>query len=273
MDIKNIDFNKLCISNFNVRKTLISDEDIDDDQTGIYDLSEDIRVNGLINPLTVRYNTETDKYEIIAGQRRYMALNLLTYKEVPCNILNIDDQKAEEISLVENVQRNNMTIFDKVKSYKKLYDTYNKDISRVISVIHISKSTLKRYLQISKLDDSIISRLDLKNDDNKISLDVAVALTKIPDDVDISEVLNIIKPLKNDQKINTIKTFINNGNDITELKDIAEDVVIQSNNIKLAPSYPYVIESGTNKHVKIPSFLFSSIISLIKEKTGNLEYV
>ena len=142
MDIAIIEIQKLYVSNINVRKTLTSEED----ETGITDLANDINTNGLINPLTVRINN--DKYEIIAGQRRYLAMKQLNKSHIPCNILNIDTQKAEEISLVENVQRNQMTTCDKVRSYSKLYDVYNGDIDKVISAIHISKPTIQKYLKM-----------------------------------------------------------------------------------------------------------------------------
>lgn len=268
MEIKNINFNDLYISDINVRKTLTSDED----ETGINDLASDIKVNGLINPLTVRYNGD-NKYEVIAGQRRYLALQTLNHTLIPCNILDVDDQKAEEISLVENVQRNQMTTFDKVKSYSKLYEVYDKNIDKVISAIHISKQTLQKYLKISKLPDNIILLLDTSDVDNKISLDVAVNLSKLPNSINACEVLEKIKTLKNDQKINAIKTLINTNCDISELQNIAENIIIQSNNIKLAPSFPYVEDPNTNKNVRIPNFLYSNIINLIKEKTGHIEYI
>ena len=71
MDIENIEITKLYVSNINVRKTLTCEED----ETGISDLANDINTNGLINPITVRLNN--DKYEIIAGQRRYLAMKQL----------------------------------------------------------------------------------------------------------------------------------------------------------------------------------------------------
>ena len=89
MNICEIGIDKLFVSNVNVRKTLTSEED----ETGIYDLANDINTNSLINPITVRLNG--DKYEIIAGQRRYLAMKQLNKTHIPCNILDIDTQKAE----------------------------------------------------------------------------------------------------------------------------------------------------------------------------------
>jgi ParB family chromosome partitioning protein len=171
MEIINVDITNLFVSNINVRKTLTSEED----ETGISDLANDINTNGLINPITVRANN--DKYEIIAGQRRYLAMKHLNKTHIPCNVLNIDTQKAEEISLVENVQRNQMTTLDKIRSYSKLYDVYNRDIDKVISAIHISKQTIQKYLKLRNLPEEVLKLLDTTNE-NKITIDVAIELTK-----------------------------------------------------------------------------------------------
>jgi ParB/RepB/Spo0J family partition protein len=266
MEIDNIEISKLYVSNINVRKKLTSEED----ETGITDLANDINVNGLINPITVRLNN--NKYEIIAGQRRYLAMKQLNKTNIPCNILNIDTQKAEEISLVENVQRNQMTTCDKVRSYSKLYDVYNGDIDKVISAIHISKPTIQKYLKMRNLPEEVLNLLDTNNE-NKISIDVAIELSKLPNDVNILEVLNKITTLTNVQKIDAIKQFKQQGNNIDILDDIKEDVVLHYNNISLSPSFPYVFDNSIQKNIRIPDNLFDDIINLIKVKTnGNICY-
>jgi len=262
MEIINVDITNLFVSNINVRKTLTSEED----ETGISDLANDINTNGLINPITVRANN--DKYEIIAGQRRYLAMKHLNKTHIPCNVLNIDTQKAEEISLVENVQRNQMTTLDKIRSYSKLYDVYNRDIDKVISAIHISKQTIQKYLKLRNLPEEVLKLLDTTNE-NKITIDVAIELTKLPNSIIILEVLNKITTLTTPQKIDTIKQFILNGNnDIRNLDEIKENVVIQHNNIELAPSFPYVYDVISEKRIRIPDNMFNEIVNLIKDKSG-----
>ena len=267
MDICEIDIDKLFVSNVNVRKTLTSEED----ETGISDLANDINTNSLINPITVRLNG--DKYEIIAGQRRYLAMKQLNKTHIPCNVLNIGSQKAEEISLVENVQRNQMTTCDKVRSYSKLYDVYNKDIDKVISAIHISKQTIQKYLKMRDLPEEVLNLLDT-NSENKISIDVAIELTKLSADVNTLDVLNKLTSLTNGQKIDAIKQFKQQGNnDIDILDDIKDNVVLHSNNISLAPSFPYVFDNSTKKNIRIPDNMFDEIVNLIKNKTdGNMCY-
>ena len=267
MEVANIEIEKLYVSPVNVRKTLSGEED----ETGINDLANDINVNGLINPITVRLNN--DKYEIIAGQRRFLAIQYLNKTHIPCNILNVDTQKAEEISLIENVQRNQMTTCDKVRSYSKLYEVYNGDIEKVISAIHISKQTIQKYLKMRDLPKEILNLLDT-NSENKISIEVALELTKLPDDINTLEVLNKLTTLTSGQKIDAIKQFKQLGNsDIDLLDDIKEKVVIHHNNIILAPAYPYVFDRLTQKNIRIPNNMFDEIVNLIKIKTGgNINY-
>ena len=267
MEVKNIEISKLYVSDINVRKTLTSEED----ETGISDLACDISINGLINPITVRL--DSNQYEIIAGQRRYLAMKQLNYTHIACNILDVNTQKAEEISLVENVQRNQMTTYDKIKSYSKLYDVYNGDLDKVIATIHISKPTIQKYLKIKNLPDEVLNLLDT-NSTNKISIDVAIALTKLSNNVNTWEVLKKINTLTNAQKIDAITQFNQYGEDnIDKLDEIKDNLVIHCNNIGLAPSFPYVIDKVTQKKIIIPESLYDEIIDLIKIKTnGNINF-
>jgi ParB family chromosome partitioning protein len=266
MDVQELDISSLYVSELNVRKILTSDED----ETGISDLANDIRSNGLINPITVRKSE--DKYEIIAGQRRYLACKMLNRATIPCSIVDVSTQKAEELSLVENIQRNPMTNSDKIKTYTKLWNVYDKDIEKVIHAVNISRITLNKYIKLSTLPEEVIKLLDMSGDE-KITIDVAVELTKLPDGVEKLQLIKNIKSLTSSQKITAIKNFIRNDyDDADDINDIKDDIVIQQNNIELAPSFPYVKDEDGN-NVKIPPNLFSDIIVLIKSKSGVLEYV
>ncbi len=267
MEVKEIDINLLHVSDLNVRKILTSEED----ETGISDLANDIRSNGLINPITVRKNGV--KYEIIAGQRRFLACQMLKRETIPCSIVDVSTQKAEELSLVENIQRNPMTNSDKIKTYTKLYNVYNKDIDKVINAVNISRITLNKYIKLSTLPDEVIKLLDTTGDE-KITIDVAVELTKLSEEVNKLQVIKNIQTLTSIQKISAIKDFIRSGcKDAEDINDIKEEIAIKQNNILLAPSFPYVNDEN-GKIVKIPETLFAEVIALIKTKNnGQLEYV
>jgi len=266
MEVKEININDLIVSDINVRKTLTSEED----ETGISDLANDIRTNGMINPLTVR--KVGIKYEIIAGQRRYLACKLLNKMFISCSIVNVSTQKAEELSLVENVQRNPMTNSDKVKTYSKLYKVYNEDIDKVISVVNVSRTTLQKYLKLNSLPNEILKMMD-SDSDTKITMNTAIELTKLPDNVNKVEAIKNVQTLSTVQQISALKQFAQSGSDdIDDLNEIKENIAIQQNNIKLAPSFPYITDSD-GKDIRIPTNCYYDIITLIKNKCGSLEYI
>ena len=279
MEIINVEISQLYISNINVRKTLTGK----DDETNITDLSNDINVNGLINPITVRFNPlsgqadkgvssnilllNEGKYEIIAGQRRYLAMKQLNKTHIPCHILKINDQKAEEISLIENVQRNQMTTCDKIKAYARLYDVYKGDIDKVMNAIHVSRPTIMKYLKLRKLPDNIIKLLDTTGK-NKLSIDVVLELTKLPENVDKTAVLAKIQSLSNIQKLEALKHFKNQGNEISELEEIKDNIGSKQIKSKVALEFPYVYDTSADKNIQIPVNLFNDIVELIKNKTN-----
>ena len=266
MEVKELDISRLVVSELNVRKTLVSE----DDETGISDLANDIRANGLINPITVR--KLGSQYEIIAGQRRFLACKLLERPTIPCSIVDVSTQKAEELSLVENVQRNPMTNSDKVKTYSKLYEVYNKDIDKVISVVNISKITLNKYLKLSTLPEEVVKMLD-SNSDEKITIDVAVELTKLPASVDRMEAIRNIQTLTTVQQKSALRQFVaNECEDADDLNEIKQDIAIEQNKIMLAPSFPYVTDKE-GKNVRIPETLYEEVIDLIMSRAGSLDYV
>jgi ParB family chromosome partitioning protein len=261
MNVLSIPIKQVTVSILNVRKQITCNED---EEGSIIDLANNIKINGLLNPLTVRF--VNDEYEVIAGQRRYMAIKLLEWDTVPCNVMNVDNQKAKELSLVENIQRNQMTTADKVRAYSRLYEVYNKDINKVISVIHISKKTVEKYIKINKLPDDVIELLD-KSGKEKISLDVAVELCKLnTDKVNIKDLCNKMINITTEQKIFSIR-YIIETNYQQSITKIIEDVVISANSIKLEPSVPYVIDKkNNNNYIIIPENLYESIIDLINNK-------
>jgi ParB/RepB/Spo0J family partition protein len=208
MIVKSIDISKLYISDLNVRKTSASIKD----ESNIEDLANDIKSNGLINPITVTYNDNKDTYEIIAGSRRYKAMVLLKSLTIPCNIINVDLHKAEEISLVENINRNQMTTYDKVKAFAKLSDVCEDNIDSICKKVNISKATIQKYLKIKDLPEELLKLLDTKNNEHKkISVDLALQLVnykKQNHKLDVIELFNLIEDTTNSEKIETLEKYI-----------------------------------------------------------------
>jgi ParB/RepB/Spo0J family partition protein len=209
MIVKSIEIAKLYISELNVRKTASSVKD----ESNIEDLANDIKSNGLINPITVSYNINKDNYEIIAGSRRYKAMLLLNALTIPCNIIDVECHKAEEISLVENINRNQMTTYDKVKAFAKLSEVCEDNIDTLCRKVNISKATIQKYLKIKDLPEELLKLLDNKTSEyKKISVDLAIQLVNyknLPNNkLDVIETFNLIEDASNSEKIATLEKYI-----------------------------------------------------------------
>lgn len=261
MNIDNINIDKLVISDINVRKTQINE---------ITELSNSIDINGLINPITVRKIMD-DKYEIIAGQRRYLAMKELHKHTIPCNIIIANDEKAEEMSLIENLQKNNLSNCDKVKSFSKLYDNYANDYEKIKSLVKVSKATIKKYLRIKDLPIEVLEKLDA-NDKTKINVPTAIELLPMVDkDINLIDVIDKLASLKSKNKIAAIKKFNeNNSNDINDFDDIIEEL---NDNEKVDYKGPYVFDSVKQQNILIPENMYADIINFIKEKIDDKEII
>jgi ParB family chromosome partitioning protein len=257
MEIVNINIECLSVSDINVRKSQI---------INIEELINSISENGLINPIIIKL-IKDDKYEIIAGQRRYLAMKELNKKFIPCIILKIDNEKAEEISLIENIQKLGLSNCDKVISFSKLYEKYNQDYNKIKEIIKVSKSIMNKYYKIKDLPINVLEKLDMKGKE-KISIDLAVELTTLNEELDLLEVIDKITPLKNKNKIEAIKQFKEtNSNDIDELDDIIENISDEDEkDNKLKYKIPFIFDSITQKNIKIPENMYADIVKIIKEK-------
>ncbi len=260
MNIVNINVNNLIIADINVRKTQINE---------IEELASSIDDIGLINPISVRKIDGDDKYEIIAGQRRYLAMKSLNKHTIPCIIIVVSDKIAEEISLIENIQKNNLSNCDKVKSYSKLCDNY--DIDRVKTLTKVSKGTINKYLKIRDLPTEVLEKLDIK-DKSKITIDIAIELASLSSSIpelDLLEVIEKITPLKSKNKLAVIKLFAENN--LTDIDDFDELVENYSDEKKTYKG-PFVFDSKEQKNLLIPEDMYDEIINLIKEKNEDITY-
>ena len=90
------------------------------DMEALNELANSIKEHGIIQPLVVR--RLQDKYEIIAGERRYKAATLIGLSKVPCIVMNLNDNESAEVAVIENIQRKEMTPLEEAKSFKKILD-------------------------------------------------------------------------------------------------------------------------------------------------------
>ena len=118
----------------------------------IQELAESIKTHGVIEPLILRNNG--DKYEIIAGERRYKASALAGLPTVPAIVMDVDNNKSAEIALVENLQRKNLTSIEEAKSYEKLQDRgYSQE--EIGKKMGVSQSSIANKLRLLNLADEV----------------------------------------------------------------------------------------------------------------------
>ena len=113
------------------------------DEAGLTELSESIKQHGIIQPLVLR--RLGDKFEIIAGERRYKAATMAGLQKVPAIISNIDDNKSAEVALVENIQRRNLTAIEEAKSYKSLLDRGYLTQEQLADILKTSQANIHKY--------------------------------------------------------------------------------------------------------------------------------
>ncbi len=122
-------------------------------EEGINELAESIKQHGIIQPLVVRQLG--DKYEIIAGERRYKASTMAGLAKVPVIISDIDDNKSAEVALVENIQRRNLTAIEEAKSYKNLLDRGYLTQEQLANKMGVSQSSIANKLRLLNLDEEV----------------------------------------------------------------------------------------------------------------------
>tara|TARA_Y100000816_G_scaffold283863_1_gene261273 strand:+ start:105 stop:953 length:849 start_codon:yes stop_codon:yes gene_type:complete len=182
---KELSTNKISISDIERNKyqprTIFNDEKLNE-------LSESIRINGIIQPIAVRVNKyEKGKYEIVAGERRWLAAQRAGLNEVPVFILDIDDQKSLEIAIVENVQRQDLNIIEEAKGYQRLVKEFGYDHEKISKFMSKSRSHVSNTLRLLTLPEDIIGLLE----EEKLTAGQARPLVGMPNASEIAE--NIVR--------------------------------------------------------------------------------
>ena len=123
-------------------------------QESLKELAESIKNYGVLQPIIVE--DKGDFYKIIAGERRWRASKLAGLEEIPCLIRDEDEQKNKEISLIENIQRENLNPIEKALGYKELIDNYNLRQQDLADKLGISRTYVTNTLRILNLDKRVI---------------------------------------------------------------------------------------------------------------------
>ena len=136
------------------------------DKNSLEELTASIRERGIIQPIIVRASEDSnDKYELIAGERRWQAAQNAGLHEVPAVILNVDNLKSLEFAIVENVQRKDLNPIEEAEGYKRLINEFNYDQDKVAKFIGKSRAHISNCIRLLSLPAKVIEYII----NNKIS--------------------------------------------------------------------------------------------------------
>ncbi len=131
------------------------------DEASLEDLTNSIKERGMIQPIIVRNsNVDRSKFEIIAGERRWLAAQRAGLHNVPIVITEADDLKSLEFAIVENVQRHDLNPLEEAQGYKRLIDEFSYDQEKVSKFIGKSRSHITNSLRILTLPDEVIKLIE-----------------------------------------------------------------------------------------------------------------
>jgi len=134
------------------------------DQENLEELTNSIKERGVIQPIIVRNSQDhTDKYEIIAGERRWLAAQNAGLHEIPVVITEADDLKSLEFAIVENVQRHDLNSIEEANGYQKLIDQFGYDQEKVAKFIGKSRSHISNCLRLLTLPKEVITLIENGN--------------------------------------------------------------------------------------------------------------
>ncbi len=185
------------------------------EEENLEDLTNSIKERGVIQPIIVRKsNTDNSKFEIIAGERRWLAARKAGLHEIPVVITEADDLKSLEFAIVENVQRHDLNPLEEAQGYKRLIDEFSYDQEKVSKFIGKSRSYITNTLRLLNLPSEVLKQVEEK----KISAGHAKILVGLDNAEFIANKI-IEKKLSVRQAENFVKIFKKKPNSIKIVKD------------------------------------------------------
>jgi len=191
------------------------------------DLTNSIREQGIIQPIVVRPDKSSNgKYEIIAGERRWLAAQNAGLHEIPVVVLNIDDVKSLEFAIVENVQRQDLNPIEESRGYQKLIDDFNYNQEKLSKFIGKSRSYIANSLRLLTLPEEVLllvehESLSAGHARSLIGLNNAIEIAKkiIQKKLSVRQSEALVKQLRNKK----LKLVSKKDSNILDLQKILED--------------------------------------------------
>lgn len=232
---------------------------LDFDPVALQELSDSIKVQGIIQPITVRKLTPT-KYQLISGERRFQASKLAGLKKIPAYIRTANDQEMLEMALIENIQRADLNAIEVALSYQRLMHECSLKQEELGDRVGKNRSTVTNYLRLLKLPPDIQAAIR----ENKISMGHARALITIEN---VAAQLDIFKKILDEglsvRKVEELARIVNNAGaqavkkEETKTEEKTRNPEIQKLQDRLSSHFGtrVLVNSDNKKHkgeIKIP---------------------
>ena len=173
------------------------------DEGNLQDLTNSIKERGIIQPIIVRKSTDRNhKYEIIAGERRWLAAQKAGLHEVPVVIIDANDLKSLEFAIIENVQRHDLNAIEEARGYRRLIEEFSYDQEKVAKFIGKSRSHITNCLRLLNLPEEVLKLVE----DKKLSPGHAKILVGLDNILFVAKKI-IEKKLSVRQSENFVKIF------------------------------------------------------------------
>jgi ParB family chromosome partitioning protein len=173
----------------------------------LQELAESIRVQGIIQPITVR-KISAKKYQLISGERRYQASKLAGLKAIPAYVRTADDQQMIEMALIENIQRENLNAIEIALSYKRLMEECELKQEDLGARVGKNRSTVTNYMRLLKLPPTI----QIAIRDNKLSMGHARCLVSL-ENSDLQNTL-FLKAIAEDWSVRRLEDAVRQSGNI-----------------------------------------------------------
>ena len=220
-------------------------------EEALKELSDSIKENGVFQPILVRQSIIG--YEIISGERRYRASKLAGLSTIPAIIYDFDDQQMMEVAIVENVQREDLSVVEEAKSYKSLIDNLNYTQDEVAKKVGKSRSHIANILRLLKLDEETLDLVE----EGKLTMGHVKVLINIED--------------KSKQK-QIIADIIKNNLNVRQAEELAS-VAKGKPSVRVKPKVSKEINNARNKRLeKMIREKVNAQVSINGDKKGSIEF-
>lgn len=214
------------------------------DQVALNELSESIKVQGLIQPITVR-RQGANQYQLISGERRLRASKLAGLTEIPAYVRSANDQQMLEMALIENIQRENLNAIEVALSFQRMLDECNLKQEQLGERVGKNRTTVTNYLRLLKLPPAI--QISIR--DQKISMGHARALINVEQE---------------EKQLFIHQEIIDKGLSVRRVEELVRSI----NSVEIKPKFQLKSKPVPFEYQKLQKDLASKFATKVKLKVG-----